>query len=131
MAAGIPPPLIHPPCQNETTTQTTIQAPPPPAKGSEKPTDRDRRGMDPTTRTRLLKACADILQIVSPSSFTNQSARDPLEHRLQRLMRCAAFAVQAAAAEEDQLTNRESALDTNNGDQEEKGGLVESDVVQH
>ncbi|KAK2052382.1 hypothetical protein LY76DRAFT_639636 [Colletotrichum caudatum] len=97
------------------------QAPPsPPAKAPEKPADRDRRGMDPTTRTRLLKACADILQIVGPSSFTNQSARDPLEHRLQGLVRCAAFAVQAAAAEEVQLANRESALDTTSGDQEEK-----------
>ncbi|KAK1573504.1 uncharacterized protein LY79DRAFT_707071 [Colletotrichum navitas] len=110
------------------------QAPPPSppakAKAPEKPADRDRRGISPTTRTRLLKACADILQIVGPSSFTNHSARDPLEHRLQGLVRYAAFAVQAAAAEEDQLASRESALDTNSGDQEEKGGLDKPNVVQ-
>ncbi|KAK2005387.1 hypothetical protein LZ32DRAFT_664414 [Colletotrichum eremochloae] len=89
-------PLSH--LHDLSTTTTWCQQTPPPAKAPEKPADRGR--MDPSTRTRLLKACTDILQIVGPSSFTNQSALDPLERRLQGLVRCAAFAVQAAAAGE-------------------------------
>ncbi|KAK1995268.1 hypothetical protein LX36DRAFT_751220 [Colletotrichum falcatum] len=84
--------------------------------------------MDPGARKRLLEACTDILQIASPSPFTNQSSRDPLESLLQGLVRCAAFAVQAAAAEEKRA-NRKSASDSQ--EQEEKGGLTESDAVQH